>query len=59
MRRYGLRILNLLQNHFDTNEIFDVSMSTDGARICLSLHVYASDQGKGRDNGGIKLITDL
>jgi hypothetical protein len=30
-------------------------MFTDDERVCLSLHVHASDQGKGRDTGGIRM----
>jgi hypothetical protein len=55
MRHYGLRIIDLLQNHLDTMKYSMFLVSTDGARIYLSLHVHASDQAKGRDARGIKI----
>jgi hypothetical protein len=30
-------------------------MFTDDARVYLSLHVLAADQGKGRDTGGTRM----
>jgi hypothetical protein len=32
--------------HLDEYELFNVCMFTDVARVCLSLHVHAADEGK-------------
>jgi hypothetical protein len=39
----------------DTNETICVYLSTDDARVGLSLHVPAADEDKNRYSGGIKV----
>jgi hypothetical protein len=55
MRNCFSRIISLLPNLLDTSEVFYVSMSTDGAGIYLSLHVYAADQGQRWDAREIEI----